>query len=80
MKTSTKSVLSDETAFKPEEDTPVAWRSLIGDVLDFIAEEHQTGTLTVHFRPGGAITALVFKEATTIPQHQRALMSEPNEK
>jgi hypothetical protein len=76
MKTSTKSVLADETSFKPDTETPEGWNSLLNETLDFIHEEGQSGTLQVHFRPGGVMTALVFKETTTIPQAQRALLSD----
>lgn len=79
MKTSTKSVLADETTFKPEKETPEAWSVLLLEVLDFIHEEGQSGTLTAHFRAGGVMCALVFKETTTIPQDQRALLSEESQ-
>jgi hypothetical protein len=72
----TKSVLTDETAFKPDTETVEGWNSLLRETLDFIHEEGQSGTLTAHFRPGGVMTALVFKETTTIPQAQRALLSD----
>ncbi len=79
MKTSTKSVLADETTFKPETETPEAWSVLLLEVLDFIHEEGQSGTLTAHFRPGGVMTALVFKETTTIPQAQRMILSDESQ-
>jgi hypothetical protein len=72
----TKSVLTDETAFKPDTETVEGWNSLLNETLDFIHEEGQSGTLTAHFRPGGVMTALVFKETTTIPQAQRMLLSD----
>jgi hypothetical protein len=72
----TKSVLMDETSFKPDTETVEGWNSLLNETLDFIHEEGQSGTLTAHFRPGGVMTALVFKETTTIPQAQRALLAD----
>jgi len=76
MRTITKSVLADETSFKPDTETPEGWNSMLLEALDFIHEEGQSGTLQANFRPGGVMTALVFKETTTIPQAQRMLLSD----
>lgn len=43
-------------------------RALLLESFDLIHQEHQVGTLTVNFGPGGSITLLTFEERELIPQ------------
>jgi hypothetical protein len=68
MKTSTKTTATHRTSLMADKPSTDGGRSLLIEAFDFIHEEGQSGKLVANFRPGGAITSMVFEETTTIPQ------------
>jgi hypothetical protein len=68
MHTSTKTTATHRTSLMADKPSTDGGRSLLIEAFDFIRSEGQSGKLVANFRPGGAITSLVFEETTTIPQ------------
>ena len=68
MHTSTKTTATHRTSLMADKTPTDGGRSLLIEAFDFIHEVGQSGKLVANFRPGGAITSLIFEETTTIPQ------------
>ena len=67
MKTQTKSQVTHRTSLMADKPATDAGRSLLIEAFDFIHSEGQSGKLVANFRPGGAITSLVFEEVCNDP-------------